>query len=448
MGYCAIFHKGKHLGTLPQKSVAYAAIEFMKDELKMLPPQIENALPSLKSIEFLSIKSDKSNVVEIIEFWSATPDRRHVKKLNFGSYGSRFCITNGWHFNLINDLKSFGFFIAPITKQKLGRHDFYTSIHATEFIRENRLPLTKNSMNTFRGNMESLMGDYWNYEETTLRSPNLCLNRINSLIMHSKSSALHGSSSIAYHFFLGTPNNYVNQLVKNIPVCIVTENDKGVFLDRSHFSDPILTERIPIPLHRHIDFSNNPLNQSELEPIKIPEPSRFDEESISTEALGMYLQKEGIIFIWIDRIKKCAGRVMMNTQYMPPTQLFASYNDDPTGVATLLLFQEVLLHEFFHAFFDIHIDDNLRWQTGKFNPNYQSSVTINGQSITINEETIDNALVLLAYDWFAPKLTFDFVYNFVNSQPKYYREAADMYRQANNFYHTTLVELIKLLETK
>jgi len=90
----------------------------------------------------------------------------------------------------------------------------------------------------------------------------------------------------------------------------------------------------------------------------------------------------------------------------------------------------------------------MRWRAGKFNSNYQSDVTINDRPITIDEETIDNALVLLAYDWFAPKLSFDFVFNFIQSQPSRYREAADMYLNSYNFYHTILDELIKLLDTK
>jgi hypothetical protein len=427
---------------VPQKEVASAAIDYMKDELRMSPAQIDTALPSLKSLDF----------------WSSTSDKRHTKEVSFGPFGSRFCIKNGWHFNLINDLKSVGFFIAPITKQKLNRYDFYSSIHAAEFIREHRIALAKNSMSTFRGNMESLYPYYRAaFEENPLRSPNLCLNRLNSLIVRSKTLTRERNAYLLDHFldngldgFLNaSPYNFVNLLVKYIPVCIVTEADNGRFKDYSHFGSPILNKRTPIPLHRYkadlrelIEEEGFITDQLDLEPIKIPEPSCFDEEHTSTEALGMYLQNEGIIFIWIDRIKRCAEHIMsgIHNQY-------TSCDTDSYGAATLLLFQEVLLHEFFHAFFDIQFD-GMRWRAGKFNSNYQSDVTINDRPITIDEETIDNALVLLAYDWFAPKLSFDFVFNFIQSQPSRYREAADMYLNSYNFYHTILDELIKLLDTK
>jgi hypothetical protein len=420
MEYCAIFHQGKHIGTMPKKDLAYAALEYMKDVLKMLPLQIESTLPSLK----------------IFDFWSTSPDTRHVMKLDFGSYGSRFCKTKGY--DIINDLNNFGFFIVPITKQKLGRHDFYTSIHAAEFIRKNRIPLEKNSINTFRGNMGSLCIDL-NASNSTLCAPNICLKSIETLIIESKWKALRDNSDIWYDYF---PNNFVDFLVRSIPVCIVTEDDKGPFIDKSNFSAPILTKRNPIPLHRHktavmdqqtSETAEEFLNcQSDLEPVQVPEPIHFDKESTSTEALGVYIPQEGIIFIWIDRIMRCAKSIM----------------------DAHLLFQEVLLHEFFHAFFDIQWDGQ-RFYHGIYNPSYQSSANINGQSVIINEETIDNALVLLTYDNFATRQQLSMIYDFIARQPQYYREASYLYQETYfgfyppfSLYDFIRKELIKLLETK
>jgi hypothetical protein len=454
-----ILYNGNSVGTTPKHLVAYNVIKCMKDNLNMTPSQINSALRDHRY------------------FWSTQNDTRFTDELDFGN-GKYFVCTKkrqpDFLFqSLIADINKLGLVVVPVTPTQNNDTDFYYSVNAADFIHENSLQLPKNSVTTFNGNIGKSgiePYDWWKCKHTRgiqfLRNPDLCLNYINKFIVAAKNVAEMGKKTVRRANGNFCPANFTTYLVKNIPVVLVTEEDAGYDLrtiypryNEFRYPIPFLRNKdlvVPFPNLKHAnegsrlrtrEFTRNQ-EPNILESIPVPKPCSLDEGSTCTEALGMYLPNDGIIFIWIDRIMKCA-------QYH--CTHFGFYEEigytNPIIAQALRLFQEVLLHEFFHAFFDIQWDGK-QYLSGNYNPNYKSSVNINGQSITISEETIDNALVLLTYYKFAPRQQFDIVYNFLVSQPQYYREAVDLYQPTNDFhpsssfYDIVRVELIKLLETK
>lgn len=458
------------VGATPKHLVAYNVIKYMKDNLNMTPSQINSALR------------------DHFYFWSNKKDSRFTDELDFGVNGKYFvCIKKrqpDFLFqNLIVDINKLSLVVVPVTPTQNNDNDFYYSVSAADFVRNNNLQLPKNSVTTFNGNIgkSNIESAFWNrydpydWLEFTRgiqfqRNPNLFMNYINKFIVAAKNEAerckgrvQHVNGNVGYVINIYKAN-FATYLVKNIPVVLVTEEDAGHDLRTIHpldsrYDEFDKTQYYPIPFHKNksviVPSSNikhvneeSRLSAREIprnyepyipEPILVPEPHSFDEESICTEALGMYLPNDGIIYIWIDRIMRCAN-------YRP-------YYPRDIDTIENLLFQKVLLHEFFHAFFDIQWDGK-QYLSGNYDPNYKSCVNINGQPIAINEETIDNALVLLTYYKFAPSKQFDIVYDFVASQPQYYREAVDLYMPTNDlhpsdsFYGIIRDELIKLLETK
>lgn len=106
------------------------------------------------------------------------------------------------------------------------------------------------------------------------------------------------------------------------------------------------------------------------------------------DLLGVYLPKTGTIFIFIDRIDEFRDKQFV--------------------------FQIVLLHEFIHAALDLVPDAKRNYGT----MGYKWSTKINNK--LINEESLDNALVLIAYDN-DPE-----VVKFIKSQPEVYRNALEI----------------------
>lgn len=195
------------------------------------------------------------------------------------------------------------------------------------------------------------------------------------------------------------PKRFVYDVIRDTPVCIVTAKDVDKTL-----------------------VINN---------VEVTVPTSQEKESILIE-LGVYIPQqigypERCIFIWIDRVHECADNMMKE---------YGSWNNE---FAVKLLFQNVLIHEFFHAIFDIQQEDNKYISSGNIN-NYQGSIG----NISINEETIDNSYVLMLYRMFASNASFEFIFNFIKNQPKFYNEATQFYTR----YSEIEIKLMELLNSK
>lgn len=133
---------------------------------------------------------------------------------------------------------------------------------------------------------------------------------------------------------------------------------------------------------------------------KIPQSNK-DYES-GSDALGMYVPKYGIIYLWVDKIY--------------------AYRSHP------LIFQKVLLHELIHFLFDIVRRSKVEGCNTK-GKNY-------------DEETMDNLLVLYMYkNAISPikngeKKAFSEIKDFISNQPYVYRSAITVFEQDSDWFST------------
>lgn len=126
------------------------------------------------------------------------------------------------------------------------------------------------------------------------------------------------------------------------------------------------------------------------------------------DPLGCYVPKTGTILIWVDKI--------------------STYGDK-----SQLIFQKVLLHEFIHAVLDLQQRDK------KGNMIDSRYVISHNDWHYWTEETLDNALVLRAYKG---TKEYQFVEDFIKTQPSDYALAADTNKITDQFLKDNLKVLI------
>lgn len=121
-------------------------------------------------------------------------------------------------------------------------------------------------------------------------------------------------------------------------------------------------------------------------------------KEIDTTILGCYYANPGVIFIWIDRVFEFENEKCHNWR---------------------LLFQMVLLHELIHALLDCADRNN-------------NGVLLNDSKERSDlEESLDNLLVLKCYEN-SDEQDFEYIKEFIKSQPREYRKAIDLYNQSVN----------------
>ena len=128
--------------------------------------------------------------------------------------------------------------------------------------------------------------------------------------------------------------------------------------------------------------------------------------------------------MWIDRIYDAV--ISMYHTYKNPhfdqVELFA------------IIFTAIWLHEHIHALFDLQYDEQKEAFYSTTNGNRKPIPTLQPiAGYDVNEETIDNAIVLWLYYgngdvyMFRDHANSPIVYDFISSQPNYYREAANIF---------------------
>lgn len=177
----------------------------------------------------------------------------------------------------------------------------------------------------------------------------------------------------------------IRKLLSSVPIFLVTRELEG----KDHsiinpFSGETVTAKIPVSL----DICES-----------------------GSDALGMYVPRNGAIYLWVDKIY--------------------SYRLHP------LIFQKVLLHELIHFLFDI-----VRRSVPKKKEGARKEETSdNNEDIWFNnEETLDNYLVLLMYkDAISPiesgaERSFANIKDFISKQPSVYMEAIDKFDKSSDWF--------------
>lgn len=259
------------------------------------------------------------------------------------------------------------------------------------------------------------------------------------------------------------PDYFVETILRQVPVCFVTDEDNGhKFTPVSRFPKPLPDGIVSAPVMPLSDgFTRNdngtwncrvtkkevrrewivPMMPAteEIEPSPIsPEEWRRQREGWISEnqeieklretdwdreverelerkrqqekrtpgkdSLGCYVVNEGVIYIWIDRILRAGLNPYRCTAFSPFR--FRAWKELPC-----LLLRKVLLHEYIHALFHIDYDYNFR------DFDFKSQNSTLGD---FNEETVDNALVLCEYLLHGSIADVGYVRSFMLSQPYYY----------------------------
>jgi hypothetical protein len=331
-------------------------------------------------------------------FWSPCYDKKHYTKL-LGLYNGFVCINKDCPeekiLTLIEDLKTLEVRVEK-TDVRYHADRFYYSPSAWNYVNykcNGQIELAPNAESTLKGDGKRGGLKYFVDTDSCPDSiPNLHISQLNKYFVTNKNKC---ADSYAYANKWRVPNSFVFDIINKLRVYIITEKDKG-FMVNCHW--------IKVP-------------------ESYPKSDSRESRSPSTEFLGVYIpqQKECpphgcIIFIWIDRIKECAESIMKR-----------DYSNSPNEkLAVKLLFQMVLIHEFFHAIFDLQWDGKNYESTRGHHcrPQYKSEYS------NINEETIDNTFVLMLYRMYASNPSFEFIYNFIKDQPKFYNEATKLFTRS------------------
>lgn len=233
---------------------------------------------------------------------------------------------------------------------------------------------------------------------TGKNAPNIDITEINDQIETIKEELAENIKALTHDDCINALGVSFADLIKDVDIRLITEADSNAQLKVSV---------------RNL-FKYRALNGSDfyerdvVDVIKVPPFYKSEEGSKNASdknLLGVYLPDHGCIMLWIDRILQ----------------------SDVNGLHPEVVFQQVLLHEFIHALFDIQPRRITKSSNGDYN------VTVIGSSYnTDNEETYDNTLVLQVYDKHAD--VNPLISAFISNQPPQYSKAIQVFAKGANEY--------------